>query len=60
MKVERRNSVVVGIVRDLGPDLPTPLLAMTRGREGRKRKEGEVERGREGRYREVTLQPVTQ
>ena len=51
MKVEGKNSVVVGIVRDLGPDLPTPLLAMTRGREGRKRKEGEVER--EGRYREV-------
>lgn len=53
MKVERRNSVVVGIARDLDPDLPTPLLALTRGREGRRRKEGEVERGGEGRQREV-------
>ena len=45
MKVERRSSVVVGIVKDLGPDLPTLLLALTRGKEGRGRKEGEVKRG---------------
>ena len=44
-KVERRNSVVVGIVKDLGPDLPTPLLVLMRGKERRGRKEGEVERG---------------
>ena len=49
MKVERRNIVVVGIVKDLGPDLATPLLALTRGKEERGRKEGEVER----EYREV-------
>ena len=45
VKVERRSSVVVGIVKDLGPDLPTLLLALTRGKEGRGRKEGELKRG---------------
>ena len=44
-KVERRNSVVVGVVKDLGPDLPTPLLVLMRGKERRRRKEGKVERG---------------
>ena len=46
MKAEKRNSVVVGIVKDLGPDLPTPLL--TREKVEGRRKEGLGERGREG------------
>lgn len=50
MKVEGRSSVVVGIVKDLGPDLPTLLLALTRGKEGRGRKEGEVERGGKAKF----------